>query len=105
MSENTNVENKSGGNGSGIPPSAWRPFERGPRSCIGQELANLEVRVILACTVRRYAFTKVGQGEVVRGEGGEGILNAKGQFEVKSGLYNVRPSPVFSSLSLLLFCV
>ncbi|KIN09103.1 hypothetical protein OIDMADRAFT_37986 [Oidiodendron maius Zn] len=39
-----------------IPPSAWRPFERGSRNCIGQELANIEARVILACTLRRYDF-------------------------------------------------
>lgn len=34
--------------GSPVPASAWRPFERGPRNCIGQELANIEARVILA---------------------------------------------------------
>jgi cytochrome P450 len=51
----------------GIPPSAWRPFERGPRNCIGQELANLEARVILACVARRYRFEKVGMGAVVDG--------------------------------------
>ena len=33
---------------------AFRPFELGPRNCIGQELAILEFKVILACTVRRY---------------------------------------------------
>lgn len=72
------------------PRSAWRPFERGPRNCIGQELANLEVRVILACTVRRYNFTKVGLGELARDKNGQAILNVKGQYEVKSRLYNVR---------------
>jgi cytochrome P450 len=46
-----------------IPASSWRPFERGPRNCIGQELANLEARVILACTVRKYVFEKVGAGQ------------------------------------------
>jgi hypothetical protein len=49
--------------GKQIPPSAWRPFERGPRNCIGQELANIEARVILACVVRKYAFEKVGAGQ------------------------------------------
>ena len=33
---------------------AWRPFEFGPRNCIGQELALLEVRIVLALTVRRF---------------------------------------------------
>ena len=31
---------------------AWRPFEKGPRSCIGQEVAIAELKVILALTVR-----------------------------------------------------
>lgn len=33
---------------------AWRPFEKGPRSCIGQELAIVELKVILALTVREF---------------------------------------------------
>lgn len=45
-----------------IPVSAWRPFERGPRNCIGQELANLEARVVVALVARRYAFVKVRLG-------------------------------------------
>ncbi|KAI0018479.1 cytochrome P450 [Xylariomycetidae sp. FL0641] len=36
--------------------NAWRPFEFGPRACIGQELFNLEVRLILALTVREFDF-------------------------------------------------
>ncbi|GKT41014.1 cytochrome P450 monooxygenase aflN [Colletotrichum spaethianum] len=32
--------------------SAFRPFELGPRNCIGQELAMMEMRLILALTVR-----------------------------------------------------
>ncbi|RAL00327.1 cytochrome P450 [Aspergillus ibericus CBS 121593] len=71
-----------------VPASAWRPFERGPRSCIGQELANLEARVILACTARRFDFVKVGLGAVARDSAGEPILDAKGQYEVESELFN-----------------
>ncbi|KAJ5093635.1 cytochrome P450 [Penicillium angulare] len=47
---------------SAIPPSAWRPFERRPRACIGQELANLEMRVIIAVVAREYEFIKTGLG-------------------------------------------
>lgn len=73
-----------------IPASAWRPFERGPRNCIGQEMANLEARVILACAVRRYDFTKVGLGTIKRdGISGEPVLNSRGQYEVETELYNV----------------
>lgn len=35
-------------------PHAWRPFEKGPRNCIGQELALIEMKVILAMTVREF---------------------------------------------------
>lgn len=36
--------------------NAWRPFELGPRNCIGQELAQLELRAILAMTLRDLDF-------------------------------------------------
>ena len=71
------------------PNSAWRPFERGPRNCIGQELAILEARVILACAVRRYDFVKVGLGAVARNDRGEPTVDAQGRYEVESPLYNV----------------
>src|SRR5262249_1033040 len=73
----------------GTPVSAWRPFERGPRNCIGQELANIEARIIIAMLVYRYEFIKVGLGEVDLGENGQPTVNANGQFNVKSELYSV----------------
>lgn len=78
-----------------IPISAWRPFERGPRNCIGQELANIEARVILACTVRRYDFTKIGTGEVELSDKGSPVLDDRGRYKLKSELFSV------SFLSLL----
>ena len=36
------------------PKYAWRPFERGPRNCIGQELALTEIKTILALTIRDF---------------------------------------------------
>lgn len=80
------------------PPSAWRPFERGPRNCIGQELAMLEARVIVACTVRLYDFAKVGLGAVVLDSQGNLKLNDKGQYGVESPLYNVGYLRIVSSL-------
>ncbi|KAI2776544.1 cytochrome P450 [Daldinia loculata] len=71
-----------------IPPSAWRPFERGPRACIGSELANLESRVIIAIVARNYDFIKTGLGESDLDEKGLPMLNEKGQYKSKSELYN-----------------
>ena len=36
---------------------AWRAFELGPRNCIGQELAILEMKLALALTIRKFDFT------------------------------------------------
>ena len=35
---------------------AWRAFEYGPRNCIGQELAMLEVKLVLALTLREFTI-------------------------------------------------
>ncbi|KAI0404661.1 cytochrome P450 [Xylaria palmicola] len=73
-----------------IPPSAWRPFERGPRSCIGLELANLESRVIIAIVARKYDFIKTGLGESTLDANGLPMLDSKGQYRVRNELYNTR---------------
>lgn len=36
------------------PKGAWRPFELGPRSCIGQDLALLESKIILVLMLRHF---------------------------------------------------
>ncbi|KAJ9605726.1 hypothetical protein H2200_009575 [Cladophialophora chaetospira] len=43
-----------------IPTGAWRPFERGPRNCIGQELAMVEAKVVLCAVVRGFEWEKIG---------------------------------------------
>lgn len=87
-SATTDAEGASAGE-SKVPISAWRAFERGPRNCIGQELANMEARVILACLMRRYDFVKVGLGEVDVDEKGGRVVDDKGRFKTKSELINV----------------
>jgi len=86
----TNEDEKAGAEECEIPASAWRPFERGPRNCIGQELANIEARVILASVVGKYVFEKVGLGEAARDEKGNPIVNEKGQYKSNTQLYNTR---------------
>ncbi|KAH8901259.1 cytochrome P450 [Thozetella sp. PMI_491] len=72
-----------------IPVGAWRPFERGPRGCIGQELATMEARVLMAMLARRFEFTKVGRGAVAVGPSGEPELDSNQQYKVTSELYQV----------------
>ncbi|KAI1394798.1 cytochrome P450 [Hypoxylon fuscum] len=80
-----------------IPTSAWRAFERGPRNCIGQELATLEARIVVALVARRYDFVKVGVGELSLDDAGKPILDTKGHFKVASEMYPTRqvtPKPI-----------
>ncbi|KAK3328644.1 cytochrome P450 [Cercophora scortea] len=92
-SEEESAESEKGGQHT-IPPTAWRPFERGPRNCIGQELANIEARVILATVARRYDFVKVGLGETALDARGMPVVDDEtGQYKVESELYNVSALP------------
>lgn len=73
-----------------LPPSAWRPFETGPRNCIGLELVNIEARLVVALIAHRYTFEKVGLGELQLDNTGKPMLNQKNQFMTRSELYSVR---------------
>nr|POE49476.1 putative sterigmatocystin biosynthesis p450 monooxygenase [Quercus suber] len=49
---------------------AWVAFSKGPRNCIGQELAILETKIIIAMTVRRFVFTPAfGELDSLKGDG------------------------------------
>ena len=37
---------------------AWRPFEWGPRNCLGQELALLELKLVMVMTLRDFDITE-----------------------------------------------
>lgn len=83
------------GNAETIPPSAWRPFERGPRACIGLELASLEARVVVALVAQRYDFYKVGIGASVRDEAGQPVMGAYGSHLTRPEIYTVsQPCPL-----------
>ncbi|TGO48511.1 hypothetical protein BOTNAR_0471g00110 [Botryotinia narcissicola] len=38
------------------PKNGWRPFERGPRNCFGQEVAMTEIKLMLALTIQDFDF-------------------------------------------------
>ncbi|KAF4991515.1 hypothetical protein FDECE_14021 [Fusarium decemcellulare] len=43
-----------------IPRSYFRTFGRGPRACLGQNLATNELKIILIMTIRHYSFDCAG---------------------------------------------
>lgn len=49
---------------------AWRPFSYGPKNCIGQELAMLEMKIIMVMTARRFdiqlAYEELDGGKVTK---------------------------------------
>ncbi|KAL2819493.1 cytochrome P450 [Aspergillus granulosus] len=88
LGNNTNTDKHAPAS---IPPSAWRPFERGPRSCIGQEFASIVMRAIIAVVARQYDFAKVGLGAPkLDAATGRPILSNDGQYEVAEQVYNIR---------------
>ncbi|KAF4343857.1 verA monooxygenase [Fusarium beomiforme] len=50
--------------------NSFRPFELGPRNCIGQELVQVELKTILAMTVREFDLTPIYDNTEVFGEPG-----------------------------------
>ncbi|EEH42401.2 uncharacterized protein PADG_07221 [Paracoccidioides brasiliensis Pb18] len=46
-----------------VPKDAWRPFERGLRRCIGQDLAMMEMRMVLLIVLRSFDFETLGTNE------------------------------------------
>jgi cytochrome P450 len=62
---------------------AWRPFEKGPRNCIGQELAMVETKVILAMTVGAFGFmSEIGGVKAQKEESCESV-DEKGRETVE----------------------
>ncbi|MCJ1299609.1 hypothetical protein MMC08_002401 [Hypocenomyce scalaris] len=41
---------------SSVGKESWRPFGRGPMRCIGQELATMEMRIVMVVTLRQFDF-------------------------------------------------
>ena len=67
---------------------AWRPFEKGPRNCIGQELAIAELKIILALTAREFMIVDAyGEWDVKMGTGKreQGGVNGERAYQINRG--------------------
>lgn len=65
---------------------AWRPFEFGPRNCIGQELALLELKLVMVMTLRDFSITASYNAED-RGQREEKLQTVNGEraYQVLKG--------------------
>jgi cytochrome P450 len=75
------------------PKGAWRPFEFGPRSCLGQTLAMTELRTVLALTAREFVISPAYE-EWDRMHGNRQIKTALGirAYQVEGGGGGAHPS-------------
>ena len=60
---------------------AWRPFEHGPRSCIGKELSMLELKIVLCLVARRFRF-RIAYDELDDAAAGGGAARKKVKKDV-----------------------
>lgn len=65
---------------------AWRPFEHGPRSCIGLELAMMEMKLVMVLTLREFNIS-VCYDEVDRHTSSKGRREVDGEraYQVQLG--------------------
>lgn len=73
---------------------AWRPFEFGPRNCIGQELALFEIKLVVVMTIREFHI-KAGYEEWdgIKGSKGPTTVNRERAYQVLKG--TTRPANGF----------
>lgn len=68
------------------PKNAWRPFERGPRNCIGQELARIEIKIMLVLTVRElFIADAYREWDALQGNSGNWSLNGDRAYMIRRG--------------------
>lgn len=65
---------------------AFRPFELGPRSCIGQELAMLELKLVLVMTARTFEVRSVyDEWDKLNPIKGTKVINGERAYQILSG--------------------
>ena len=70
---------------------AWRPFELGPRNCIGQTLAMTEMKIVLAMTARRFeikpAYEDFDEMKTMNDGWAKRLARGVGFGDKKTGMY------------------
>lgn len=73
---------------------AWRPFEWGPRNCIGQELALLELKIVMVMTLRKFNISaSYDAWDQVQGKKGPSTVNKERAYQALKG--TTRPADGF----------
>ena len=73
---------------------AWRPFEWGPRNCIGQELALMELKIVMVMTLREFnIMAAYDEWDVMKGRKGLRTVNKERAYQVLKG--TTRPADGF----------
>lgn len=77
------------------PKGGWRPFEHGPRNCLGQTLAMLDVKVTLALVVREMEVRGAyEEWDALRG-GRKGVKEVRGERAYQTQAGGAHPADGF----------
>lgn len=75
---------------------AWRGFEHGPRNCLGQELAMMEMKVVMVMVLRRFdvrsAYDEWDRSGARKGRKGKGPKSVSGERAYQVVLGGAQPS-------------
>ncbi|WEW56961.1 hypothetical protein PRK78_002420 [Emydomyces testavorans] len=65
----------------------WRPFERGPRNCLGQELAMTEIRLVIAIMVREFdIYDAYAESDLKNGRAKKNLqVNGERAYQISRG--------------------